>query len=363
MISRLTNIAGTALGKGWRAADRAQSHEPATFSRPQIIGPNVGKRPFNASHYGVMIPNLPEPFRYFSLMALIGSSGVRFIDTDHMLKNTPTDHASQVSGTAVEDTAQFASYSVKRDCDIREDGSLIRFGNDVTLSGRYPTVRLQVTRAAFELDIQLNIQDNVTWFSDLPIYQHLGLMADYQGYIDYDGKRTSIGGHCTYEYARMSTPYGAIKKPLPMALRAPLDFFTYQIVHIDDDTQLMLARVGGLGTAWVEKAWVRRRGEASFTLANNTQFDVIEFETTPRIGPDGFQMRLPKTFRWTVKDGGKTFAIINGTVDTPMTYGLCRGYVGGYHYHGKFNGKPVDGRAYIEYVDTSATAQTGFRQD
>jgi len=358
MRAMTRNMIGMALRKGWQVADRAQNHEPAVFTAPEMIRPNVGNRLFNASHYGVMIPNLPAPYRYFSLMALIGSSGVRFIDTDHMLKTKPADNATQVSGTAVEETAQFASYSVKRDCDIREDGSLIRFGSDVTLSGCYPTVRLQVSREAFQLDIQLSIHDNVTWFADLPVYQHLGLMADYQGYIEHGGERMAIGGHCTYEYARMVTPYGVLKKPLPMALRAPLDFFTYQIVHIDDDTQLMLARVGGLGTPWVEHAWVRRRGEASFTLAD-TRFAFTEYETAPRTVPDGFQMRLPKTFRWTVKDGDKTFALINGTVDTPMTYGLCRGYVGGYRYNGEFDGKPVNGRAYIEYVDTSALALTG----
>lgn len=351
MHPQIRSTAGQILRKGWQALDRAQTHEPAVFTTPEMIRPNVGNWLFNASHFGVMIPHLPEPFRYFSLMSLIGSSGVRFVDTDHMLVSEPADNATQVSGTAAEGTSQFASYSIQRDCEIRDDGSLIRFGSDVTLTGSYPEVRLQVTRGAFALDIQLVIHDNVTWFVDQPFYQHIGLMADYEGHIDYDGDRLAIGGHCTYEYYRMATAYGFLKQPLPMSLRVPLDFFTYQIVHINDETQLMLAKVGGLGHPWMQSAWVRRRGEASYTLEKNTRFEVTEYESALRTGPDGFRMRLPKSFRWTVSDGEHRIAVINGQVDTPMTYGLCRGYVGGYQCDGEFDGKSISGRAYIEYVD------------
>ena len=352
----IRKVAGQTLQKAWQAADRAQRREPSVFSTPDIIRPNVGNKAFNASHYGVMLPKLPEPFRYFSLMALIGSSGVRFIDADHMLKGEPADHASQVSGTGLDGTGQFRAYSIQRDCDFHADGSLIEFGNDVTLSGTYPKLRLQVSHDAYQLDIQLTIHNNVTWFADLPIYQHIGLMADYHGHIQHGGQRMAISGHGTYEYARMVSPYGILKRPLPMAMRVPLDFFTYQIVHIDDDTQLMLARVGGMGSPCVESAWLRQRGQASVCYANNTRFNVSEYETTARSTPNGDQMRLPRCFNWTVKDGNRTIAVINGEVDTPMTYGLCRGYVGGYQYQGEFKGKPLDGRAYIEYVDVSASS-------
>ncbi len=339
------------LKQVFKALDRTEIEQGRPFHEPALIRPNTDRRFFNVSHYGVMIPDLPEPFRFFSLMAIIGSPGNRFIDNDHMLVDSPSRNATQVSGTAAPGTGQFGSYSIDRDCEIRADGSLIRFGQDVTLTGQYPDVRLQVTRGGFTLDIALACHDNVTWFARTPIYKHLGLMADYRGHIEYQGQRTEIAGLCTYEYFTMLGPYGMIDRPLPPALRVPTDFFSYQIVALDADTQLMLAKVGGRGVTILESAWLRGRGKPSQIFAQQARFEVTAFEDEPRIAPNGHAMRLPKTFTWTVSDGAETVALLRCTVDTAFIYGLCRGYVGGYCYEGEFRGRAVSGRGYIEYVD------------
>lgn len=344
-------LPGLGLKRAFKAIDTATKVQGQRFREPALILPNTDRRFFNVSHYGVMIPDLPEPFRFFSLMAIIGSSGNRLIDVDHMLTGLPGRHATQVSGTAAPGTGQFGSYDIDRDCEIRPDGSLIRFGEDVLLTGLYPEVRLRVSREEFALDITLNCHDNVTWFARSPIYKHLGLMADYHGHIEYQGEQIPVAGMCTYEYFTMPGPYGVIRDPLPAALRLPMDFFSYQIVAIDADTQLMLAKVGATGVTLLESAWLRSRGEPSRMLDQATHFAVTTFEDAPRIAPDGHAMRLPKTFTWTVCDGDETLAVIHGTVDTPFIYGLCRGYVGGYRYEGEFRGRAVSGRAYIEYVD------------
>jgi hypothetical protein len=321
------------------------------FKDPTLIRPNFNRKLINVSHYGIMIPNLPEPFRFFSLMAIIGTAGNRFIDTDHMLVDIPRRNATQVSGTAAPGTDQFGSYSIDRDCDIHLDGSLIQFGQDVILSGLYPDIRLQINRAGFELDITLHCHDNVTWFMYSPLYKHLGLMADYSGFINYRGQRYEISGPCTYEYFTMAGPYGFIKRPLPRMLKVPTDFFTYQIVHIDNDTQLMLAKVSASGKTIIEAAFIRGRDDHSRTYAQSTHFEITRFEDEMRVAPDGRSMQLPQAFTWTVQDGERDIAIINGTIDTPFIYGLCSGYVGGYYYEGEFAGQAVSGRAYIEYVD------------
>lgn len=352
----LQRFLGHSLRQGFRWLDRAPARQGRPFDEPGLIRPNIGNRLFNVSHYGVMIPDLPEPFRFFSLMAIIGSAGNRLIDTDHMLVDRPARNATQVSGTAAAGTDQFAAYSIDRDCDIRPDGSLIRLGQDVCLSGSYPDIRLQVTRAGFELDIALQCHDNVTWFAHTPVYKHLGLMADYQGHILYQGQRHAIAGICTYEYFTMAGPYGFIRGPLPPGRKVPMDFFTYQIVAIDSDTQLMLAKVGASGVTALEAAFVRRRGTASQTYAEATRFEVSRYEDEPRMTPDGRRMRLPQSFTWTVLDGNEVIALIHGQVDTPFIYGLASGYVGGYHYEGQFRGRSVSGRGYIEYVHVEDTA-------
>ena len=344
---------GRAMTASFRAMDRAATRAGIPFSDAAMIRPNIDQWLFNVSHYGVMIPNLPEPFCYFSLMAILGTAGNQLIDTDHMLVDKPSRNATQISGTAIPETGQFASYSMDRDCEIHSDGSLIQFGSDVRLSGLYPTVRLEVTREAFGLDITLRCHDNVTWFADTPIYKHLGLMADYEGHLDYEGQRVPISGACTYEYFKMVSPYGFISRPLSYRRKVPMDFFSYQILDIDDEIQLMLAKVCMTGETLLEAAWMRRRGAPSATFAESTRFEVTEFEEEPRIAPDARQMLLPKAFVWTVLDGDETIARIEGHVDTPFTYGLCSGYVGGYAYRGELEGRPIEGRAYIEYVDTA----------
>ena len=350
--SALSRLPGLALERAFKTIDTTASQHGKPFKEAAMIRPNVDRKLFNVSHYGVMIPNLPEPFRYFSLMAIIGTAGNRLIDTEHMLVDKPSRNVTQVNGTAAPCTGQFASYSIDRDCDIQLDGSLIRLGSDVTLSGLYPNIRLQITREKFAIDITLRCYDNVTWFADIPIYKHLGLMADYRGHIHYRGEKIEIAGPCTYEYFTMASPYGLMSRPLPQSLKVPMDFFSYHIVHIDNDTQLMLAKVGMAGKTTLEAAFIRSRGASSQTYSRSTRFEVARFEEEPRVAPDGRCMRLPQTFSWTVKDGNQLIAVIHGTVDTPFTYGLCSGYVGGYAYQGEFKGREVCGRAYIEYVDT-----------
>lgn len=331
--------------------DSSKTLSDLPFDQPKLIRPNIDRKVFNVSHYGVMIPNLPEPFKYFSIMAIIGTAGNRLLDTDHMLVDKPSRNVTQVSGTAAEGTGQFKAYSIDRHCNIQNDGSLIQFGDDIKFTGLYPDIRLQVNRQGFELDIQLHCLDKVTWFMHSSPYKHLGLMADYAGHITYKGQRHEISGPCTYEYFTMAGPYGFINKPLPEKFKLPMDFFSYQIVHIDADTQMMFAKVGVAGKTVMQAAFIRGRDECSKAYTKSTKFKVTQYEDNERVAPDGRMMRLPKKFTWTVNDGKDVIAIINGTVDTPFTYGLCSGYVGGYAYEGELKGKPVSGRAYIEYVD------------
>ena len=348
-----SRLFGRSLTGGFKALDRSANRAGVPFSDAAIIRPNIDQRLFNVSHYGVMIPNLPEPFCYFSLMAILGTAGNQLIDTDHMLVDRPSRNATQVSGTAAAGTGQFASYSMDRDCEIVPDGSLIQFGSDVRLSGVYPAIRLEVTRETFGLDITLRCHDNVTWFADTAIYKHLGLMADYAGHLVYEGQRVPISGACTYEYFKMVSPYGFMSRPLSYRRKVPMDFFSYQILDIDDEIQLMLAKVGMAGETLLEAAWLRHRGAPSATFAESTCFEVTEYEEEPRVAPDARKMLLPKVFIWAVLDGDKTIARIEGRVDTPFTYGLCSGYVGGYTYRGELEGRSIEGRAYIEYADTS----------
>lgn len=50
--------------------------------RPGLLVPHVGGHRYGWTHYGVTIPNLPEPHRYFSIMVIAGLPGGAGFDND-----------------------------------------------------------------------------------------------------------------------------------------------------------------------------------------------------------------------------------------------------------------------------------------
>jgi len=63
-------------------------------------------------HYGVMIPDLPEPHRTFGIMAIVGTPGLAIFSNDQAIRTTPRDTAYVVSATAAMKDKQFNSYSI-----------------------------------------------------------------------------------------------------------------------------------------------------------------------------------------------------------------------------------------------------------
>jgi hypothetical protein len=80
--------------------DTAESSSRRPFDEPAIMVPNVNSKRFGWTHYGVMIPDLPERHRFFSVMSLIGATGSLAFDTDDALVDRPRRNASVVVGTA-----------------------------------------------------------------------------------------------------------------------------------------------------------------------------------------------------------------------------------------------------------------------
>lgn len=306
------------------------------------------------SHYGVMIPELPAPHQFFSLMSMLGASGALAFDTDHALQDTPRNNATAVTGTAATHPAHFGAYSIPRDCYFAEDGSHIQFGQDIILTGRYPNYRLQVNRPDFCCDIAISVTDKVTWFVKLPVYDHLSLLATYQGTVSDQGQVQAVSGLCTFEHAACISPYLWHDRPLPNHLKAPVDFFTYQIINLDDQTQLLLNDTRLCDEKIVSKAFVR--GLAQYSHSYAAEFEVLAYQPHEAVSPDGVHMRLPLACRWVIYDQGRIIAVINATIDTPMTYGLGSGYVGGYRYTGQYQHQAIQGRGYIEYIDRRVNA-------
>ncbi len=329
--------------------DKTPEQEGKPFIQPYPMVPYIDSKRIGVVHYGVMIPDLAPPHRFFSIMSVIGTPGLLAFDTDHALVDRPRRNATVVTGTAATHPNLFRGYSVDRECEMRADGSLIRFGKDLTITGSYPHYHVSANYAGFELEIDIHNTDKVTWFVKTPVYDHLSILSTYSGFLTWQGERQAISGLCTFEYAASISPHLLKDKPLTNAQKIPVDFFTYQIINLDQDTQILFNQTQINGVTALSQAFLR--GLDSYNQTYQAEFEVLTYQPELAIAPDGVKMKLPKTFTWKVFDQDKVIFTIHGEVDTGFTYGLGSGYVGAYAYSGQRNGQPISGRGYIEYID------------
>lgn len=351
MFSRLGSRARQTLVRRAHALlGGAHRGDGDAFPAAYPMVPHVHSRRYGWTHYGVMIPDLPAPHRFFSIMSIVGTPGARVFDTDHALKTHPRGNATVVSGTAATHPHHFGGYDIARDCEMRADGSVVAFGHEVRIEGAYPHYAVRARYAGLDLRLDITNTDRAAWFFRSPVYDHFSLLSEYRGEIRWQDGTTPITGLCTFEYAAGPSPYQVRRNPLPEALKLPVDFFTYQIINLDARTQVLLTQFGALGATAESRLYLR--GLDRPASSHPAEFEVLETRAEPAISPDGREMRVPRRLRWRARrDDGTVLLELEGTVDTPFTYGLGCGYVGGYAYTGTLEGRAIAGRAYIEYID------------
>ena len=330
-------------------ANRGQRRSGEPFDATSTIAPPRGLHSW--VHYGVMVPDLPEPHRTFGIMSIVGTPGVAIFANDYAMRTTPRDTATLVSATAAMTSGTFHSYSIREDCEFAEDGSRIRFGEDVLITGTYPRFEVHRKHPDADVFLKLSATDKVTHFVDLPggAYSHWSLLCQYEGTVG----NTAVSGLCTFEYAR---GVGLHTLPLPGTPKIPATFFTYHVMNIDESRQLLYgeARLAGQIRA-IHSAHTRGLDEYGQDHPD-AEFEVTAYEDEPRPTPDGRLMRLPKTFTLALNDDSPHNFNLRGQTNGDWAYGLGAGFVGSYCFEGTYAGEPVSGTAYIEYVDLEATS-------
>lgn len=330
--------------------DDAESASRRPFAEPAIMVPNVASKRFGWTHYGVMIPDLPEPHRFFSAMSLIGATGSLAFDNDHALADRPRRNASVVVGTAASYPHHFGNYSTDRDFVSKPDGSLVKFGEDLSISGSYPQYHLSGRFGGVQADLHLTNTDKVTWFVRNPVYKHLSLLTEYQGRFSTAAGSTEVQGLCAFEYGACPSPYQLRATPLPSSLKAPLDLFVYQIINLGPDDQVLLShhRIGG--RPFITTALHRGRNSYGRSLGH-TEFRVEQYRPEPEQTPYGIPMRLPAATRFTVRDETGVVLDVRAELDTNFTFGLGSGFVTGFRHESTWRGEKITGRGYQEYID------------
>lgn len=349
--SLTSKFLGKSLLLAQGALDQAVKFSTIPFSEPDIIRPRTQEKFYTWTHYGIFFPLLPEPHRYLNIMILLGTPGALAFDHDDITLGDPRQTATLFSSTAAVDEHLLKAYIIPEQTNIQENGSLIELGEEVSISGTLPNIHLQGAYHGLSFDFELDVSEHVSWFIKTPIYDHFSLLANFKGQLEYKGLVTPAEGLCTYEYARAAGAHGVVKKLLPEAYKLPLDFFTYQIINLNETTQLLLTKADILGQPAAYSLHVRHTDKAA-EIYTNVEFKVIAHQVDDYVSPSGKKMRLPQLFCWSVKDASNEKVLeITAEIDSPFRYGHGIGYASAYTFRGEYRNNPIEGRGYIEYVD------------
>ncbi len=326
---------------------RIHATAEAPLLDPPLFRPNVTGRRYGVAHYNVVIPDLPEPHRFLACMVIVGQTGTRVFDIDHAVQDSPRRTATVGAGTAVSTADASRAYSVDRECHLREDGSLLRFGEELEIAGTFPDFHVKLQRGELELDIELSCTDQITWFARSPVYDHIGFPAHYSGTISWAGTTEEIAGVCSFEYARGLSPQVIRDRSVPARLKLPWDMFSYQVIALDPQTLLMLAHTTVGGRPLLTSAYLRRPGGESSRWVHGVEYEPLAVFDQPLMGPDGRATQVVSSFRWTIRDDKRGATELAVVLDTP----LVAGWIGGAHFEGEHRGHAVEGRGYVEYAD------------
>lgn len=308
----------------------ATPFDPAT----PVATPNGS---WTIAHYGVMIPGLPDPIRYFDAIVVLGTpTYVPIFGVPSLVRTTPADSAWVLTGSAIT-RDNFRPYSIATECDLAADGSQLRFGDVLTIDRTSGGIELVATPPQARFEVSIRPTQAVSHFAHIPgLYDHWSLLCTYDAAITTaDGETTTSAGLCTYEYARARNAY------------LPMYFFTYQILDVDASTQVLMVEVlGPFGLPVQRTVYVRSLDGTTSTHEVRFHHEVLEYGETLTT-PDGVAMRMPKRFTWGVGD----LIEIEGVTGDDFAYGMAAGYAGSYEFTGTFRGRPIAGRGYLEWID------------
>ena len=350
-FSLLSKFSGKSLLAGQALLDQAVKYSTLPFAASDIIQPRVNDKFYSWTHYGIFFPLLPEPHRYLNIMIFIGTPGVLAFDHDAITQGDPRQTATFFSSTAALEQHLLRAYVIPQDTHISDQNDLIALGEEVSISGQLPHIHLQGQYYGLDFEFDLDVSNHASWFVKSPIYDHFSLLSTFKGKLEYQGKQTLAEGLCTYEYARAVGPYNLSNSLLAEQNKIPVTFFTYQIINLNNTTQLLLTKVDVLGKPAAYTLHIRHTDQAA-EVYTQVEFRVISHDVDDYIAPDGHKMRLPRLFSWTVhNDANQQILEITAEIDSPYRYGHGRGYASSYNFTGQYLENAVEGRGYIEYVD------------
>jgi hypothetical protein len=162
------------------------------------------------AHYGIMVPNLPEPFRFFDAIVILGTARAPIFGKRSLATGDPDDSAWILTGSALT-TDGFEQYSITDQCDLSADGTHLRFDDHLVIKRATTEITLSATRPEASVQLTLNPTPAVSHFVHIPgIYDHWSVLCRAEGTFTAGRDSFTRKTLCTYEYAR------AVNLPLPL---------------------------------------------------------------------------------------------------------------------------------------------------
>lgn len=326
--------------------------QQADLPRDYNFDAHVFHPKFACTHYGVMISDLPEPYRYLSYASVIGDPGISIVNVSEKISPYGAlDTATLVHGTAISNQKEaFRVYSAEKDLKFQQSPFRVDYAEDSSLYEEDGVYRLVTNLDDLKVDLTLTPTDALTWFAYSSLYEHFSILMRYTGTLTQQGKTVEVSGLCTLEHCKASS-VSKLPKGLGLQhLHLPLTSFSYQVINLNDEEQLVLAFVGFAGEPAYTAVSYRHVNGTSIQY-EQAVFEVVALKTESLMTPDGYAMEVPQSFRWVAHHAGEKVLEILAVVDTPYCYGLAAGYVTSYQWTGEFNGKKAEGRGYLEFID------------
>jgi len=321
--------------------------------REYELSPHVSYKRYGSTHYGVMIPDLPEPFRYLSWASVIGYVGFTITDMEYQMSSRGKgDTASLVHGTALSTTQEaYKTYSVQDDIKFTQNPFAVNFDDQSILYEDGDEYFLVTNREDLQVEIRLKPTKAISWFAHGAIYKHFSVLMEYEGTLFQKGERTKIQGLCTLESWKAIATSMLKNKWLVDHVQLPVKIFTYQVINIDSEQQLLLAMICYESQPILTSVYYRHVDGTSIQYNGDIVFEVTKTKEDKELTPDGYKMQVPDQFRWIAYHNNKKMLEINASVDTPYCFGLAAGYVTSYAWEGEFDSLKMKGRGYMEYID------------
>ena len=296
---------------------------------------------FKIIHQGLMIPNLPAPLHYLNFLSIIGQPNAPMLRNPSAIQTHPLDTATVMSSVSGKMTQPLYSYSIAQQCQFNEQ--YFQFGQVDQVTGNFPHFIFQRQSADLSYHIEVTTGKAISHFTKLKIgvFDHWSILSHCKGEVIYQDQEFQIDQLGAFEYARaVNLPY------------LPLSFFTYQIINLDHEQQLLLAQIRNQFNQIVQsRAYLRHINGQTKMFDHGVKFKVHRLYPAVTT-PNGKRMYLPREMSWTVEQRGRVVLHVHASSRGDFKFGLAAGYVGSYQYEVSYKDRKYVGESgYCEYID------------